>query len=119
MSAPFDPVGVEEALRECSQRIAKGVLIVSRALDEYKAADRAYDSAEDRAYFRAEGSVEDRKRRARLDCEAERTVLDAAEVAYKKAHSTARALEHELSALQSISAGMRTVYGVAGRGEGA
>lgn len=117
MSEPFDPVSVENAIRECSQRIAKGVLVVSRALDEWKATDRAYDAAEDRAYFHAEGSVEDRKRRARLECETERAARDVAEVAYKRAAGTARALEHELSGLQSISAGMRTVYGVAGRVE--
>lgn len=114
---PFDPVSVEAAIRATTNDIAKGVHIVSDAHERYLAAKRAHDAVEDRAYFSAEGSVEDRKRKARQAAEAERAVMDAAEVAHKRALGTARALSERLMALMSAAKMVERMYGAAGIGD--
>lgn len=114
---PFDPVSVERAIRAVTNDIGRGVPIVARAYEDYLSARRAYESAEDRAYFNAAGPVEERKRTARMRCEEERALMDAAEVAYKRAQWQARALADRLSGLQSSARMVERMYGAAGVGD--
>lgn len=117
MMEPLNPVAVEQRIRELSNEIARGVGIVSERLTAYREHERSFDEAYSRAYLQATGSVEDKKRRAQLDTMGEREALDVAEVAYKHADRRAKALELELRGIQSIGASVRSMYGVAGRGE--
>lgn len=114
---PFDPVSVEAAIRATTNNIGRGVKIVADAHEAYLTAKRAYDSVEDRAYFNAPGSVEDRKRKARQSAEAERATMDAAEVAYKRAVATSRALGDRLTGLQSIVKMVERMYSAVGVGD--
>lgn len=116
---PLNPVEVENLIRDISNRIAKGVKVVSDRYGIYLEADREYDRAYASAYLAAEGSIKDREHKATLECIAQRQVRDVAEVAYKHADRLAKALELELRAIQSIGASVRQMYAVAGRGEGA
>ena len=118
-SRPLNPVEIEQKISELSQRIAKGVMICSTAYENFLHADREFDLAYARAYLTSEGSIKDKEMHARLISADERMARDVAEVAYKKTDRTAKALESELRAIQSIGASVRAMYGVAGRGEGA
>lgn len=115
----MNPVEVEHNILTLSNRIANGVGVYSKALQEFKDADRAFDRAYAGAYLAAEGSIKDREQQATLATMQQREARDIAEVKMKHADRLAKALEGELRAMQSIGASVRAMYGVAGRGEGA
>ncbi|MCR8695552.1 hypothetical protein NWP13_23770 [Rhodococcus pyridinivorans] len=113
----MNPVAIEEAIRDCANRIAKGVTVCSNRYSEFLDADRAYDQAFARAYIEADGAAHERKHIAELATADERASRDLADAAYKYADRQAKALEAELRALQSVGASVRGMYQVAGRGE--
>lgn len=117
MTDVLNPVSIETAIREVADRIANGVRVVSDRYRDFLTADRAYDQAFARAYMRHDGPAHEKKYRAELDTTAEREARDTADVAYQYARSTARALEDQLRAYQSLGASVRSMYGVAGRSE--
>jgi hypothetical protein len=114
----LSPVRVEQAIRDCSNRISRGVAICAERYSAYLAADHECDLAEARAYLAArEYPAHERKYRAIVATEVERRARDVADAAYRHAERQAKALDNELRALQSLNASIRTQYGVAGRGE--
>lgn len=113
----LNPVSVESAIREVSNRIGKGVKIVADLYAKYLEADHSFDIAEATAFLAAEGTVEERKKRTILAVIEPRRARDKAEAEYKYAAAQARALENELRAYQSIGASIREQYRVAGVGE--
>lgn len=119
MTTEHNPVAVENAIRECATRIAKGVTICGQTYADWLTADREYDLAFARAYVSATGPAHERKYTAELATRTEREKRDVADATYRVADRRARALEAELRALQSVGASIRQMYTVAGRGEGA
>ena len=119
MSAPVNPAVVEDAIRRCADRIAKSVTICGSAYEQFLTADREYDRAYANAYLNADGPAHERKFRAELDTTRQRQDRDVADAAYRYAERTAKAVEAELRAWQSVGASVRSMFGVAGRGEGA
>lgn len=113
----MNPVAIEEAIRECANRIAKGVSVVSNAYSAFLAADHALDKAYAQAYIDAVGAAHERKYIAELATADEREKRDIADAAFRYADRQAKALEAELRALQSVGASVRGMYQVAGRGE--
>jgi len=113
----LNPVSVEQAIRECSNRISKGVIACNRTYIEFLDADRHFDAAVARAFFNSEGSVEARKHAVVLATIDEREARDAADAAYRYCDRTAKALENELRAYQSLNASLRAQYQIAGVGE--
>lgn len=113
----LNPVQIETGIREVADRIARGVAVVSDRYAAFLTAERAYDQAFARAYMAHQGPAHERKYGAELATEQEREARDVADVAFRYADRTARALESELRALQSVGASVRQMYGVAGRGE--
>ena len=109
-----NPVQIEHALREISNRIAKGVRVIDERTRTYKDAKRAFDQAFARAVLAAEGPVATKKYHAVLATVAEQEALDVADAALDFAKATARALEKELDSLRSIGASTRTMYGISG-----
>lgn len=111
----MNPVTIEQQISKVVDEISKGVRIVTDA--EYKAADlrREYDRAYAMAYGRAEGSIQDRKYAAELATIDQRGHAENAEIAFRHAQRTARALEKKLDALRSQGASVRAMYDVAGR----
>lgn len=107
----LNPVDIEAAIRACSERIHKGVIAVTKAEKEARKASRAYDRAYAHAYLAAEGPAHEKKYRAELATATERDALDVAEVAFKFAERTAKAVEAELRAWQSVGASVRAMYG--------
>lgn len=111
MSDVLNPVSIEQAIREVSNRIANGVRVVSDRYAEWLEAVRAYDQAFARAYMAADGPAHERKYAAELATLAERERRDATDVLYRYADRQARALESELRAMQSVGASVRAMYG--------
>lgn len=115
---PLNPVDIENAIRDCSNRIANSVRVVTEREAEAKRCRRAYDLANARAVLAANASNADgRKAQATIATEVERAAAEDAEIAYEFAKRTVRALEKELDALRSVGTSVRSMYQVAGRGE--
>jgi hypothetical protein len=113
----LNPVAAEQKIVELSDRIAKGVGVVTSAERESRKAKRDFDLAYAHAYKKAEGPVHLRKYEADIITMGHRETADVAEIAFKHAERTARALEKELLAWQSINSNIRAMYGVAGVGQ--
>lgn len=111
MADVINPVDIEQAIRTCSDRIHKGVKVVTDAERESRERVRDYDRAFARAYLAADGPAHERKYRAELATAVERDARDVAEVAFRFAERTARAVEAELRAWQSVGASVRAMYG--------
>jgi hypothetical protein len=111
----MNPVTIEQQISTIANDIARGVHVVTDA--EYKAASlrRVYDRAYALAYGAAEGSILERKHGAELASMVEREAAENAEIAFRHAQRTARALEKKLDALRSQGASVRAMYDVAGR----
>ena len=109
-----NPAAIEQRIEEISNRIAKGVSVVTNAERDARAKKRAFDLAYANAYKRAEGSIKDREYTADVQTMDKREEADNAEIAFKHAERTAKALEKELFAWQSINGNVRAMYGAAG-----
>ena len=112
----LNPADAEAWIRQVSNRIAKGVKVVTDAEAEMKAKKRAYDLAFAHAYKRAEGSEQFRKQHATIEAMPHREEADNAEIAYRYAQRTAEALERELFAAMAINRNIVSMYGAAGVG---
>jgi len=111
----WNPVTVENMLWELKERIAKGVLVVDRALEDFDAADEVFVLAEARAYLECDGyPAHERKYRTALAVAEERKARRIAERAYKKSMNNMTALRNGLEAMRSIGAGVRESFGVVG-----
>ena len=106
-----NPASVERKIEETINRIAAGVSVVTAAEREARAKKREFDLAYAHAYKRAEGPVHERRYEADIMTMAQREASDIAEIAYRHAERTARAVEKELIAWQSISSSIRVMYG--------
>jgi hypothetical protein len=113
----ISPVTVEAAIRACSERIARGVMVCDERYRMFLEADHAYDVAFAGAYLTATGAAHEKKFVAELGTQDQRRARDVADAAYKYADRQARALESELRAWQSVNASLRVAYSVAGTGD--
>lgn len=107
----LNPVAIEKGIRACADRIHDGVKVVTEREKLAREANRAYDRAFASAYLAADGPAHERKYRAELATVKERDARDVAEVAFRYAERTARAVEAELRAWQSVGASVRAMYG--------
>ncbi|MGC0365052.1 hypothetical protein ABH922_003036 [Rhodococcus sp. 27YEA15] len=115
----FNPVAVEQGIRDCANNIAKGVTICANAYSAYLDADRMYDREYARAYMCHSGPAHEKKYAAEIATGEARAIRDEKDAAYRYSDRQAKALESELRAWQSLGASVRSAYNVAGRGEGA
>ncbi|MFI0469269.1 hypothetical protein ACH347_34785 [Saccharopolyspora sp. 5N102] len=111
-NAPLNPVEIEQAIRKCSERIHDGVKVTTDAESEAKRLRREYEAAHARAYLAYQGPAHEKKYAAELATQAEREAAETAEIAFRYAERTARAVEAELRAWQSVGASVRLMYGV-------
>jgi hypothetical protein len=111
MSDVLNPVEIEEAIRVCSQRIHQGVLVVTQEERAARAARRTHDVAYAVAYLDFDGPAHERRYAAEVATQDARAAADDAEVRFRHAERTARAVEAELRAWQSIGASVRLMYG--------
>src|SRR6202012_24687 len=88
-----NPASVEQKIEETINRIAKGVQIVTSAEREARARKRDRDLAYPHAYKKAEGPAHERKYTADIQTMPFREEADNAEIAFRHAERTAKALE--------------------------
>ena len=113
----LNPVDVERHIQEVSNRIAAGVGVITAAERVAREKRRAFDLAFAHSYKRAEGPAHERKYTADIEAMPHREAADIAEIAFKHAERTAKALEKELFAWQSINGNLRAMYNAAGVGQ--
>jgi hypothetical protein len=110
MSDVVNPVQVENAIRSLANSISRGVIQVSNAEAGARTARRNYDVAFAHAYMDYTGPAHAKKYYATIRTEGELEAADVAELAFKHAERTARALTEELRAWQSLGASVRAMY---------
>ena len=113
----LNPVDVEQKIQEVSGRIAKGVQVVTQAEREARRLRRASDLAYAFAYKAHDGPAHEKRYAADIASMPHREEAENAEIALHHAERTARALEKELFAWQSINGNIRAMYGAAGVGQ--
>lgn len=113
----FNPVSVENAIRECATRIAKSVSICDERYKAFQEAEQDFVEAFANARISATGPQQEKRYKAELATMTERKRRDVADAAYKYADRLAKALESELRALQSVNKSVMGMYGAAGIGE--
>lgn len=106
----LNPVDVERSIRETADEIARMVPVVSEAEREARKQRVRYDRAYAHAYLQAEGPAHEKRYRAELATEQERTVMEVADLAYRHAERQSKALEQKLRAFQSVGASLRTMF---------
>jgi hypothetical protein len=114
--AVLGPEQVEQAIKQVSERIARGVRVCSNTYREFLEADRQLDHDFAKAYVDHNGPAHEKRYAAELATFEARRHRDECDAAYRYADRQARALELELRALQSVGASVRAMYAVAGRG---
>jgi hypothetical protein len=112
-----NPVAVEAAIRNCTTRIARGVIVCDERYRAYLAADRELDKAYARAYLSHTGPAHEKRYHAELVTADLREARDVADAAYRYAKNQADALTAELTAWQSVSRSVTAMFGAVGRGE--
>jgi predicted nucleic acid-binding Zn-ribbon protein len=111
----INPAAVEANITECVNRIARGVQVVTEAERKARAARRNFDLAFAQAYKRAEDlPAHARRYEADILTMGQREESDTAEIAFRHAERTAKALEKELLAWQSVLNSVRAMYNAAG-----
>jgi hypothetical protein len=110
-SEVLNPVEIEAAIRECAKRIHNGVKVVTAAESEARAKRREYDLAFAMAYKQNQGPAHEKRYAAEIATTEDRETAEVAEIAFRHAERTARAVEAELRAWQSVGASVRTMYG--------
>jgi hypothetical protein len=106
----LNPADLEKHIQEISRRIHNGVRVVTDAEKTARDKRRLYDLAFAQAYLQHDGPAHERKYSAEAATTAQRQEAEVAEVAFRHAERTARALENELRATQSIGASIRAMY---------
>lgn len=106
-----NPVTIERRIEETVNRIANGVKVVTAAERTAREKRRLFDLAYAHAYKKADGAAHLRRYEADILTMAQREEADNAEIAFKHAERTAKALEKELLAWQSINSNIRAMYG--------
>jgi hypothetical protein len=115
MTAPvLNPVDVEHAIRDVSNRIAAGVSVCDQRYATFLTADHEYDQAYARAYLAYDGPANRARYDAELATVGERRARDVADAAYRYADRLAKALEAELRAWQSVGKSVTAMYGAVG-----
>ena len=119
MTEPLNPAQIEASIRDTANRIADGVKVCDERYRAYREAEQRYDVAYAKAFLDYDGPAHSKRYAAELATQTERHDRDVADAAYRYADRTAKALDSELRAMQSVGASIRAMYGAAGTGVGA
>lgn len=112
--APLNPADVEAAIRRLANESGRAVRIVTKALEQFRDAERLYDREFASAYLAYSGPAHERKYAAEVATTNLRRDRDVAEVAWRYAERSAASLERQLSAYQSINRSVGQMFSAAG-----
>jgi len=110
VSEVLNPADIEAKIQEISRRIHEGVKVVTNAERDAREKRRLYDHAFAQAYMKHDGPAHEKRYAAEVETTDRRAAAEDAEVVFKHAERTARALENELRATQSVGASVRSMY---------
>ena len=113
----LNPAESERWIREVKDRIAKGVRIVTDREREAKEKRRDFDLAWAYAIKNADGPEYVRKAEAAIDTMPHRAKAEDAEITFRHAERTAKALDRELFAAMAVNSNIRSMWTAAGVGE--
>lgn len=113
-SEAVTPVSAEAAMDFCIQQMRRAPDIIRERLKIYNELKHAYDLKVAEVGDATEGTELAKKRAATRACVAERQAMNSAQEAYKYAQARARALEKELSGLQSVTKSVTNSYNTSG-----
>jgi hypothetical protein len=108
------PVSAEQAIDYCIRGLRKAPDVIRVRLAGYQELKHAYDVKMAQVANDTDGTELAKKRAATLACVQERKDMDAAYEAYMYAVARARALEKELSGLQSVNKSVTNSYNTSG-----
>lgn len=108
------PVTAEDAIDFCIRQLRRAPDIIRERLKAYNDLKHAYDVAMATVADATEGTELAKKRAATLACIKQRQAMDSAHEAYKYAQARGRALEKELSGLQSVNKSVTNSYNTSG-----
>jgi hypothetical protein len=107
----INPVDIEHAIGEVTERIANGVRIITGAERKAIQLRRDFDLARALAYVAADGSIKDKEAQSVIETIEPRRLAEEAEAEYRHAQRTAAALERQLSGLQAQAKLVGAMYG--------
>lgn len=110
MTEVLNPADIEAKIQEIARRIHEGVKVVTAAEKEAREKRRLYDLAFAQACLDYDGAAYAKKWAAEVATTDARAEAETAELAFRYAERTARALEKELTATQSVGASVRSMY---------
>lgn len=113
-SEAVTPIVAEEAIDFCIRQMRRAPDIIKERLEAYNDAKHVYDLKCAEVADATEGTELAKKRAATLACVQERKDMNSAQEALKYAQARARALEKELSGLQSVNKSVTNAYNTAG-----
>jgi hypothetical protein len=108
------PVTAEDAIDFCIRQLRRAPDIIKERFKAYNALKHALDIKMAQVADATEGTELAKKRAATIACISERQAMDSAHEAYKYAQARARALEKELSGLQSVNKSVTNSYNTSG-----
>lgn len=112
-----NPAAIERHIEDIANRIARGVSVITAAEREARSKRRDFDLAYAHAYRACDGAAHEKRYAADIAAMPHREAAEIAEIALHHAERTAKALEKELFAWQSINGNVRAMYGAAGVGQ--
>ncbi len=108
------PIDAEAAIDFCIRQLRRAPDIIKERLEAFNDAKHVYDLKCAEVADETDGTEMAKKRAATLACVQERKTMNSAQEAYKYAQARARALEKELSGLQSVNKSATNAYNTAG-----
>lgn len=108
------PVSAEDAIDFCIRQLRRAPDIIKERFKAYNDLKHAFDIKAAQVADATEGTELAKRRAATLACIDQRNAMNSAHEAYKYAQARARALEKELSGLQSVNKSVTNSYNTSG-----
>lgn len=106
----LNPVDLEQQILQVKNHIHRGVEIFSEKLTAFLDAEAEFEFAESVAFMEHDGPQTEKRHAARRAAHPLRKVMNAAKVELRHTEKKLDALIAELSALQNLNKGVRSMY---------
>ena len=110
----WTPIAIEARLKEIANENARLIGMAQGLHLTYLTAVHDHDLAYARAYMSWTGPAHEKKYHAEIKTDAERTAMDAADVAYRHVERMLRGKRDELDAIRSVGVSVRQAYATGG-----
>jgi hypothetical protein len=107
---PLNPVDLENQILDIKNRCHKGVQIFTEKHRAFLEAETAYEHARAYAFLEHDGPQTEKRHAAEIGAAKERQAMDLARVEFEYTKRKLEVYMAELSALQNLNRGVRTMY---------